>query len=627
MQINRQDDPAANTINGQVGTTDAIKPRIEAGSNAPAIDRARMYEVERSTQTEITMRANELEGMFEAMADGVCIYDTEGNIVHANNALRELLGVDTAASSTADAQLAYDALMFPGNEQGQLLPREKWPVSRILTGEVLKEIGTDIMICLVDGREVILNVTGSPLRDAQGRINGAITMLRDVTERHQLEMRTREALSSLLAMAEALVQFPNTVEDTAAGTQEQALITPDSVEQQLVELTRSILGCLSTGIASVEPETGIIHSVVVAGLSPEHERQWWLDLQNSTLADYLTPQVLARLYANEEVLLDFAKDSLVNRSNYGPRALLIVPIHLWNRFIGILGIEQSNKKHRYTEEELALIRGIARMAALVIERQRLLQEQAQARAGELALREINQRMNEFLSIASHELRTPLAVVKGNVQLAQRRLQRFVGQAATPTEQMSRQVIENFQKLLEEANSQTKLLDRLVSDLLDSSRSHTGQLTLRASPCDLAAIVRAAVEEQSLINPIRSIRLQMMPEGAIPLIADSDRIKQVMMNYLNNALIYSEPDWPVEVELKVEGREASVSVRDQGPGLAEEELKRVWERFYRVKGTSQGGLGLGLHICNMIIRWHGGQIGAQSTPGKGSTFWFTLPLVK
>ncbi|HYU75956.1 MAG TPA: hypothetical protein VEL31_25060, partial [Ktedonobacteraceae bacterium] len=67
MQINRQDDPAANTINGQVGTTDAIKSRIEAGSNAPAIDRARMYEVEHSTQTEITMRPNELEVMFEAM--------------------------------------------------------------------------------------------------------------------------------------------------------------------------------------------------------------------------------------------------------------------------------------------------------------------------------------------------------------------------------------------------------------------------------------------------------------------------------------------------------------------------------------------------------------------------------
>jgi len=140
-------------------------------------------------------------------------------------------------------------------------------------------------------------------------------------------------------------------------------------------------------------------------------------------------------------------------------------------------------------------------------------------------------------------------------------------------------------------------------------------------------VRAAVEEQSLINPTRSIRLQMMPEGAIPLIADSDRIKQVMMNYLNNALIYSEPDRPVEVELKVERIGASVSVRDQGPGLAEEELKRVWERFYRVQRTSQSGLGLGLHICSMIIRWHGGQVGAQSAPGKGSTFWFTLPLVK
>src|SRR3989442_1072110 len=103
---------------------------------------------------------------------------------------------DDPAANTINGKAGTKHVMKPGNEQGQLLPREKWPVSRILSGEVLKEIGTDLMICLADGREVMLNVTGSPLRDAQGRINGAITVLRNVTERRQLEMRTREALSS-----------------------------------------------------------------------------------------------------------------------------------------------------------------------------------------------------------------------------------------------------------------------------------------------------------------------------------------------------------------------------------------------------------------------------------------------
>ncbi|MFL5658604.1 MAG: ATP-binding protein [Ktedonobacteraceae bacterium] len=568
-----------------------------------------------------------LELMFEAMTDCVCIYDALGNIVQANTALRNLLGINVNTPSTSDAQQAYSPLMFPGDEQGQLLPREQWPVSRILRGEVLREAVMDIMLYLEDGREVILNVSGAPMRDSQGLIVGAITVLRNVTERRGLEMRTREALSSLLAMAEAIVQFFSVAEDTPVGTQEPAPLVPGRVEQLLVELTRSILGCLCIAIASVEPESGVMHSLAVAGLLPGHESQWWLDLQSSTLSDYFTPPILARLYADEEVLLDLAKDSLVNRSDYGLRSVLIVPLRLGNRLTGILGIEQSSRRHEYTGEEIELIRGIARMTALVIERQRLLHEQAQARAGELALREVNQRMNEFLSIASHELRTPLAVIKGNVQLVERRLQRLARQTGTTSEQLLRQM-GSFQALFEETNDHTRLLDRLVGDLLNASRASNNQLAMHAAPCDLASIVRKAFEEQRLIAPTRMLRLEIVPEGAVPIMADSDRIKQVVMNYLNNALKYSEQDRPVKVYLTVEGTEARVSVRDQGSGLADEELKRVWERFYRVRRAEmQGGLGLGLYICSSIIQWHEGQVGVQSAPGKGSTFWFTLPLTK
>jgi signal transduction histidine kinase len=102
------------------------------------------------------------------------------------------------------------------------------------------------------------------------------------------------------------------------------------------------------------------------------------------------------------------------------------------------------------------------------------------------------------------------------------------------------------------------------------------------------------------------------------------------NYLTNALKYSPTEQPVVVGLDVAGQEARVWVRDQGPGLPPEEQARIWERFHRVKGievqSGTGvGLGLGLHICQTIIERHQGQVGVESSPGQGSTFWFTLPL--
>ncbi len=104
----------------------------------------------------------------------------------------------------------------------------------------------------------------------------------------------------------------------------------------------------------------------------------------------------------------------------------------------------------------------------------------------------------------------------------------------------------------------------------------------------------------------------------------------MTNYLTNALKYSEPDTPIDVSLHVEGDNVRVSVHDEGPGLSEADQQRIWERFYQAKGTdvkygSSVGLGIGLHICQSIITRHQGDVGMQSTPGQGSTFWFTLPI--
>ena len=144
-------------------------------------------------------------------------------------------------------------------------------------------------------------------------------------------------------------------------------------------------------------------------------------------------------------------------------------------------------------------------------------------------------------------------------------------------------------------------------------------------------MREAVEDQQQMAPTRLIRLDL-PTEKVYIIADSDAIGQVVTNYLSNALKYSAGDRPVEVTLSVEGQIARLSVRDDGPGLSDSEQEHVWERFYRVPGIevqsgSREGLGLGLHISRTIIERHQGQVGIQSSPGQGSTFWFTLPLAQ
>jgi signal transduction histidine kinase len=124
-------------------------------------------------------------------------------------------------------------------------------------------------------------------------------------------------------------------------------------------------------------------------------------------------------------------------------------------------------------------------------------------------------------------------------------------------------------------------------------------------------------------------LRLPADQTVTVLADADRIGQVVTNYVTNAIKYSPADSPIEVGLDVGVARARVWVRDEGPGLPLEEQEHIWERFHRVKGiraqSGTGvGLGLGLHICQTIIERHHGQVGVASAPGRGSTFWFTLP---
>jgi len=704
-----------------------------------------------------------LEAVFESITDGLFILDADGKLLRMNHAARELLGIAEDISLESLHALPFDLL----DEQGNPLPYEQSPGARLRRGERIQESrALDVQLQALDGRKKYLNVSGAPLRDGAGEIVGMVMVCRDVTRRRRWEQRTREAFNALLAMTQVLVE--GTEEPLSHDNEEFEPPEPAAwgVAQRLAELTCSVLGCERLSITAIDPETAFLRPLAVVGLSPEEERQWWAEQQQqkSRLTD-TEPALARRLEAGEVMLIDLTEPPWNAAPNpYRIRTMLIAPMTIQDQLVGLISLDYAGAEHHYTKQELALAGAAAKLAATVIERERLLRQREELRASESSLRTINQqmtdlialahdaiivrtptgvilswnqgaeklygwtakraigqaahellqtrfptsrramealleqqgrwegqlihvrrggeevtvesrqvlvrdergqitaaleinrdisdlerltreqaeayarelslratkeRMDEFLGITSHELRTPLTTIKGNIQLAKLRLKharRKMGQAAEPVGS----VLGEVEALLDRAERQVNVQNRLIRDLLDISRIRAGRIELNLDPCDLAGIVREAVADQRGSAPARIIHIVMAEEETLPVIADAERISQVVSNYLTNALKYSPAHSPILVRLERQGTEARVAVCDEGPGLTPTEQQQIWERFYQVEGIKRqrgfsAGLGLGLYICKAIIEEHHGKIGVESTKGEGATFWFTLPL--
>lgn len=567
--------------------------------------------------------AARLEAIFNAIADGIYVYDRDGRLIQTNTSARELnpqTQRDAYLERSVDERIAAIDVR---DEQGRPLTLAASPVMRVLRGEVLTGTNAaDTVMRMPDGRELLLNTTGAPVRDETGQITGAVVVTRDMTNRRRLEQRTHEALAALLAMAQTLVRAPGTK-------------TSDSeriVAHRLAGLACSVLGCTRVAIQAVEPGTQVLRPVAVVGLSPEQDQQWWDEQlqQPQRLGDGVDPKQFSRFLSGEIFTLDMTQppfDALPNP--YGISTIMIAPMRVGEQVVGALSLDHSGEPHQYTPQEIQLAGAVAQLAALVIQREQLQRERAAAEARALALEETNQLMHEFMGIAGHELRTPLTSAKANVQLAERLLHRLLDNP-TPQEDVPH-TLTRLATLLNRTDRQMRRQERLVNDLLDVSRIQAGQLELHPREMDLAAILHDAVDEQRALHPERTITLDIPASEARTLImADPDRVQQVVINYLGNALKYSPPDSPVSASLRREGDAVRVSVHDEGSGLPPEEHEHVWEAFHQAPGVevlsgSGIGLGLGLHISRTIVERHGGHVGVESAPGRGSMFWFTLPL--
>jgi len=237
---------------------------------------------------------------------------------------------------------------------------------------------------------------------------------------------------------------------------------------------------------------------------------------------------------------------------------------------------------------------------LEIEFRKAAQKEAQA---------ASKRKDEFMSIASHELKTPLASVKAYVQLLDRSLVKD----------------DRIKGYLDRTLAQINKLNSLIVDLLDTSRIENGRLKFNETFFNFNKLLKESVDMISQIYPDYKIRVSGESNALVK--GDETRLEQVILNYMTNAIKYSPDIRELELHSSVQDGFLILSVKDFGIGIPKENQADVFRKFYRVEGTAQRfqGLGVGLYICFEIIRRHNGKCWLESEVGKGSTFYFSLPI--
>lgn len=303
---------------------------------------------------------------------------------------------------------------------------------------------------------------------------------------------------------------------------------------------------------------------------------------------------------------------------------ICVPVISEKRIIGVITLYNLRNNNSFSQSDVQLLQSLANQAAIAIANARLFKEASMVGT----LRELDRMKTEFVARASHELRTPTTSIKGFAETLLRE-----DLTLPPSEQ---------REFLEGINSAADRLARIITDLLTVSKIESGKLAVKKVPTTLPPIIQKVAEEFRTQARNRTI-LTDIPANLPAAWADPDRLEDVLDNLISNAIKYSPLDKPVTLHAEIKTREAinnpgSVksgsdsnpyivfSVIDEGIGIAPENFVKLFQRFGRIEGAlgkGIGGVGLGLYICKVYVEAMEGTIWVNSSPGKGSTFSFSL----
>ena len=365
------------------------------------------------------------------------------------------------------------------------------------------------------------------------------------------------------------------------------------------------------------------HTHYVSAGTPDHALM--TDREVALIDDYL--QGSEAIFLTEGLDGRSSIHSLLAKRRIG----LVVPLMRHAMVIGylFLGDQQGS---RYTRRDIHVLHTIRNELVIAIQnalslhevreinatlQQRIDAATKELRASNLELRKLDEVKDEFVSMASHQLRTPLTSVKGYVSMV------LEGDAGKITPQQH--------KLLSEAFNSSERMVHLIADFLSVSRLQTGKFVIDKTMNDLSAVVRQEIDALKLIAKAHDLRLEYFPSYRhLPQMAfDDAKVRQVIMNFIDNAIYYSRKDSKITVRLEKDGEMAIFTVTDTGIGVPEHEQAKLFNKFFRAQNARRqrpDGTGVGLFLAKKIITAHGGEMIFHSTEGEGSTFGFRMPIV-
>jgi signal transduction histidine kinase len=294
----------------------------------------------------------------------------------------------------------------------------------------------------------------------------------------------------------------------------------------------------------------------------------------------------------------------------GYRALLALPLLREDRLIGGL-IVRRKAAGKFPNSIVELLQAFAAQSVVAIHNAQLFRE-IEEKGQELEI--ANKHKSEFLANMSHELRTPLNAILGYSELI---IDNIYGEVPDAIREVLERVEKNGRHLL-----------NLINDVLDLSKIEAGRLILSLNDYSMLDIVQTTFASVEALAMEKKLNLDMnVPTDLVNGKGDGQRIAQVILNLLGNAIKFTDQG-EVSVDVSIYNESFLVSVEDTGPGLSETDQQKIFEEFQQADGSStreKGGTGLGLSISKKIVEMHGGTIGVDSTLGKGSKFWFKIPI--
>ncbi len=559
-----------------------VPPRAdELGVLASAI--GEMAGKRKRAEDELRRAEARLRTLLETLPIGVVIADETGRVSQSNAAAERIWGrIPHVRVGEYEDYEGYWA-------DGRRIRSEEWALARAFAhGE--SSLGEIVRIVSFDGVSRTIMNNGAPLRDADGRIFGAVMAFEDISDLARLQDDQR-FLADAGVMLAASLDWQETLQRITE------LVVPRLADWCSVDVLDG---------ERIRPLAIAQRSAPELVLTTEMRRRYPPDtIPEHPVARVIAtgaPIVAARF---AELIETFAREPEYRRSveSLGLRSYMVVPLRGRDATLGAISFATHGESARvYGADDLKLADELARRASLALENAKLFREATEA----------TQLREQVLAVVSHDLKNPLNVILMNSELLKRTL---------PAELKA--------SVMDEINAiqrATRRAERMATDLVDLAALRAGKLRITCASESAARLVDAAVASLSPIAIEKGQSLSGLVEPELPtVLCDYDRVLQVLSNLIANATKATPKGGTISVRVERDGAQAIFTVRDDGPGIAPQDLPHLFERFWRAKDAGYKGTGLGLGISRGLVEAHGGRIWVESELGKGSAFRFTLPL--